>query len=51
VLDVLDELEDDGEVYRRIVVDVNTDTQPVRAFAYEYIGSLDGRADVGPSWQ
>jgi gamma-glutamylcyclotransferase (GGCT)/AIG2-like uncharacterized protein YtfP len=51
VLDVLDELEDEGEVYRRIVVDVNTDTQPVRAFAYEYIGSLDGRADVGPSWQ
>ena len=50
-LDVLDELEDEGEVYRRVVVDVHTDTQPVKAFAYEYIGCLDGRPDVGSSWR
>lgn len=49
-LDALDELEDEGEVYRRVVVEVNTDTQPVKAFAYEYIGPLDGRPAVGSSW-
>ena len=47
---LLDELEDEGDVYRRVVVDVSTDAGVVRAFAYEYLGPLDGRRDVGSSW-
>ena len=49
-LRILDELEDEGDVYRRVVVEVSTDTGIVRAFAYEYLGSLEGRPDVGRAW-
>jgi gamma-glutamylcyclotransferase (GGCT)/AIG2-like uncharacterized protein YtfP len=49
-LRVLDELEDEGDVYRRVVIDVATDQGVVRAFAYEYIRTLDGRRDVGRAW-
>lgn len=49
-LRVLDELEDEGDVYRRVVVDVATDAGIVQAFAYEYLGSLDGRPDIGAAW-
>jgi gamma-glutamylcyclotransferase (GGCT)/AIG2-like uncharacterized protein YtfP len=49
-LQVLDELEDEGEEYRRIVIDVHTDEGSVQAFAYEYLLSLDGCRDVGPCW-
>lgn len=47
---VLDELEAEGDEYRRIVVDVTTDGGVVRAHAYEYLLALDGRPDVGRSW-
>ncbi len=50
-LRVLDELEDEGDVYRRIVIDVETPEGVERAFAYEYLGSLDGRRDVGSAWK
>jgi gamma-glutamylcyclotransferase (GGCT)/AIG2-like uncharacterized protein YtfP len=46
----LDELEDEGEVYRRVSVQVTTEDGPVGAFAYEYLPSLEGRADVGGAW-
>src|SRR5688572_30634713 len=49
-LRVLDELEDEGDVYRRIVVETRTDDGPVEAFAYEYLLPLEGRPDVGPCW-
>ena len=49
-LRVLDELEDEGEDYRRIVVDVDTSDGPVRAFAYEYLKPLDGHRDAGSVW-
>lgn len=47
---ILDELEDEGDVYRRVVVDVATEAGIVHAFAYEYLGPLNGRRDVGSSW-
>ena len=50
-LRVLDELEDEGTEYRRVVLEVDTDSGGVEAFAYEYLLSLDGRADAGPSWR
>ncbi len=49
-LRILDELEDEGDVYRRVAVDVSTDGGVVRAFAYEYLGPLEGRRDVGSAW-
>jgi gamma-glutamylcyclotransferase (GGCT)/AIG2-like uncharacterized protein YtfP len=48
---VLDELEDEGDVYRRIVIDVETTDGPTPAFAYEYLGPLDGRREVGSVWK
>lgn len=45
-LEVLDDLEDEGERYRRVVLEV--DGGP--AFAYEWLGPTDGLPDVGPSW-
>ncbi|MGH2758799.1 MAG: gamma-glutamylcyclotransferase family protein [Actinomycetota bacterium] len=50
-LRVLDELEDEGEEYRRVVVDIETADGPVRAFAYEYLRPLAGRRDVGAEWK
>lgn len=49
-LRVLDELEDEGDEYRRVTVDARTDEGTVRAFSYEYLWALDGRAFVGSSW-
>lgn len=49
-LRVLDDLEDEGERYRRIAVEARTDDGSVQAFAYEFLEPLDGRPDVGPSW-
>lgn len=49
-LRVLDELEDEGEEYRRIVIDVAIGDGVVQAHAYEYLGPLDERRDVGRSW-
>jgi gamma-glutamylcyclotransferase (GGCT)/AIG2-like uncharacterized protein YtfP len=50
-LAILDELEDEGDVYRRIVVDVESNEGAVKAFAYEYLGSLKGLRDVGSTWK
>lgn len=51
-LRVLDELEDEGEVYRRQEVDAHTDEdKAVRAFAYHYLGAVDGLPDVGAVWE
>jgi gamma-glutamylcyclotransferase (GGCT)/AIG2-like uncharacterized protein YtfP len=50
-LAALDELEDEGDVYRRVVVDVVTEGGVVQAFAYEYLRPLDGRVFVGPVWE
>lgn len=48
---VLDDVEDEGEVYSRIVVDVRTSAGGVPAFAYHYLGPLDGRAPAGAIWR
>lgn len=50
-LDVLDDLEDEGKEYRRVLVTVEAgDGERAAAFAYEYLGSHDGFAEVGSSW-
>jgi gamma-glutamylcyclotransferase (GGCT)/AIG2-like uncharacterized protein YtfP len=49
-LRVLDDLEDEGVEYRRIVVAVTTDDGVVDAHGYEYLRPLDGRPDVGRTW-
>ena len=49
-LRVLDELEDEGIEYRRIVVAAEADGETVDAFAYEYLLPLDGCPFVGPRW-
>jgi gamma-glutamylcyclotransferase (GGCT)/AIG2-like uncharacterized protein YtfP len=49
-LRVLDELEDEGSDYRRVVVDASTQTGVVQAFAYDYLRPVDGRRDVGRRW-
>jgi gamma-glutamylcyclotransferase (GGCT)/AIG2-like uncharacterized protein YtfP len=49
-LRILDDLEDEGTEYRRIVVPVTTDDGSVDAQAYEYLRPLDGCRDVGSSW-
>lgn len=50
-LRVLDELEDEGDVYRRIVVETTTAEGIAAAQAYQYLASLDGRRVVGPTWE
>ena len=49
-LRVLDDLEDEGTDYRRIVIETRTAGEPIRAFAYEYLLPLDGLAPIGASW-
>lgn len=49
-LEVLDDLEDEGELYRRLVVQASTADGPVKAHAYEYLAPLDGRPEVGGAW-
>lgn len=49
-LAVLDDLEDEGEMYRRVTVEVTTPEGAVTAHAYEYLRPLDGRRAVGSSW-
>jgi gamma-glutamylcyclotransferase (GGCT)/AIG2-like uncharacterized protein YtfP len=50
-LRILDDLEDEGDEYRRVVVDVETSDGVVQAFAYEYLKPLDGSRDVGSAWE
>lgn len=47
-LRVLDELEDEGGEYRRIVVTASTQDGSVEAWAYEYL--KDHGSFVGPTW-
>lgn len=49
-LRVLDELEDEGEMYERRTIEVRTDEGPVSAFAYHWLLALDGCEDVGRVW-
>ena len=49
-LRVLDELEDEGVEYRRVVIEVATDRGTTEAHAYEYLRGLDGRPFVGSVW-
>jgi gamma-glutamylcyclotransferase (GGCT)/AIG2-like uncharacterized protein YtfP len=49
-LRVLDELEDEGTDYRRVVVIATTEEGDVEAYAYEYLLDLDPGSFVGPTW-
>ena len=49
-LRILDDLEDEGVEYRRIVLTAATPDGPVEAFAYEYLRVVDPASFVGPSW-
>jgi gamma-glutamylcyclotransferase (GGCT)/AIG2-like uncharacterized protein YtfP len=49
-LKVLDELEDEGQVYRRQEIDVSTAEGQRRAYAYHYLPAVEGLSDVGTSW-
>lgn len=49
-LRALDDLEDEGTEYRRVVVDVTTAEAKVQAWGYEYLLPLDGCRDVGSFW-
>jgi len=49
-LAVLDDLEDEGTEYRRIVVPASTADDTVEAFAYEYLPAVDPGRFVGPTW-
>jgi gamma-glutamylcyclotransferase (GGCT)/AIG2-like uncharacterized protein YtfP len=50
-LRVLDELEDEGEVYRRQEIDAHTNGEHVRVFGYHYLGAVDGLPEVGAVWE
>ena len=50
-LRVLDELEDEGEVYRRQEIDARTADGEQRAYAYHYLLSIEGLVDVGAVWE
>jgi gamma-glutamylcyclotransferase (GGCT)/AIG2-like uncharacterized protein YtfP len=49
-LRLLDEIEDEGEMYERRAITVTTADGAVDAFAYHYLLSIDGRPDVGRRW-
>lgn len=50
-LRVLDDIEDEGTEYRRVVVEVATADGALRAFAYEYLLPLDAARAAGRSWR
>jgi len=45
-VEVLDEVEEEGSLYRRVQVD----TSAGPAFAYEWLGPTDGLADLPEGW-
>ena len=49
-LKVLDELEDEGKVYRRQEIEVRTAEGEQRVYTYHYLPSVDGLPDVGTTW-
>lgn len=48
-LRILDDLEDEGEMYERRTVEVTSGGRRVRAYAYHYLLAVDGPV-VGTSW-
>ncbi len=50
ILQALDDAEDEGVMYERRTIEVRTDDGPVEAFAYHWLLSVDGCADVGRCW-
>ena len=50
-LAVLDELEDEGDQYKRIVVSATTDNGDVEAFAYDYLLQIEPESFVGGVWR
>ncbi|HVL81796.1 MAG TPA: gamma-glutamylcyclotransferase family protein [Actinomycetota bacterium] len=49
-LSLLDEVESEGELYRRVVVEATTDDGPTSAWSYEWLRGTDGLREVGPVW-
>ena len=49
-LAVLDDVEDEGEVYSRITVDVASGVGAISAHGSHYLPSLEGRPMVGERW-
>jgi gamma-glutamylcyclotransferase (GGCT)/AIG2-like uncharacterized protein YtfP len=49
-LRMLDDVEDEGEMYERRTIEVRTDEGAVEAFAYHWLLALDGCPDVGRVW-
>ncbi len=49
-LRLLDDVEDEGTLYRRVLVRARTGDGEVDAYAYEYLGDLTGRREAGSSW-
>jgi gamma-glutamylcyclotransferase (GGCT)/AIG2-like uncharacterized protein YtfP len=49
-LAVCDDAEDEGEMYRRVVIEALTGEDVVDAFAYEYLLPLHGARRVGTIW-
>lgn len=49
-LKAMDELEDEGEVYRRVTVTAQTSTGPVKAHSYEYLLDLSDAPYAGETW-
>lgn len=49
-LPVLDELEDEGTLYRRVAVEAATPDGPVTVWTYEFLGLVDAARDVTPEW-
>ena len=50
-LKVLDELEDEGDVYRRVLIQADTDGGRVEAHAYEYLSPPEETKNVGRAWR
>jgi gamma-glutamylcyclotransferase (GGCT)/AIG2-like uncharacterized protein YtfP len=49
-LRVLDDIEDEGDMYSRITIDARTDDGIVAAQAYHYLHALDASPFVGRTW-
>lgn len=49
-LAILDDIEDEGDVYSRIAIEATTPEGPVSAQAYHYRRTLRGRLPVGRVW-
>ena len=50
-LRILDDAEDEGRMYRRMIVEAATDDGVVSAHAYHYLLDIDPATDVGRVWR